>query len=53
MSLLILRAYLMLIHFHIYLVREDFSGLYKLVRNTETSKRPANPDAATANLCGS
>ena len=33
MSLLILRAYLMLIHFHIYLVRGDFSGLYKIVRN--------------------
>jgi len=47
MSLLILRAYLMLIHFHIYLFREDFSGLYRMVRTTETSKWPANPDTAT------
>ena len=47
MSLLILRAYLMLIHFHIYLFRGDFSGLYGIVRTTKTSKRPASPDAAT------
>lgn len=46
MSLLILRAYLMLIHFHIYLVRGDFSGLYKIVRNEETTEGPPNPYAA-------
>ena len=46
MSLLILRAYLMLIHFHIYLVRGDFSGLYKIVRNEEPNKGPSNPHAA-------
>jgi len=50
MTLLILRAYLTLIQFHIYLVRGDFSGLHRMVRNTETSKRPANPDAA-ARIC--
>jgi hypothetical protein len=47
MSLLIFRAYLMLIHFHIYLFRGDFSGLYRMVRTTETSGWPANPDTAT------
>lgn len=47
MSPLILKAYLMLIYFHIYLIRGDFSALYKVVRATETSKRPANPDATT------
>jgi Transglutaminase-like superfamily len=47
MSLLILKAYLMLIYFHIYLIRGDFSALYKVVRATETSRRPANADATT------
>lgn len=47
MSLLILKAYLMLVYFHIYLIRGDFSALYKVVRATETSTRPADPDATT------
>ena len=45
MSLLILRAYLMLIYFHFYLVRGDFSMLYKRVRNTQPRTAPSDPDA--------
>lgn len=45
MSLLVPRAYLMLIYFHRYLVRGDFSMLYKRVRNTQPSKAPSIPDA--------
>jgi hypothetical protein len=46
MSLLVPRAYLMLIYFHFYLVRGDFSMLYKRVRNTHPRKAPSIPDAA-------
>ncbi|MGH9697834.1 MAG: lasso peptide biosynthesis B2 protein [Candidatus Acidiferrales bacterium] len=42
---LVLRAYLMLIHFHIYLVRRDFSMLYKIVRDTQPGTEPSTPDA--------
>lgn len=45
MSLLVPRAYLMLIHFHFYLVRGDFSMLYKSVRNTQPRKAPSIHDA--------
>ena len=43
MSLLVLQAYLKLIHFHVYLVRGDFSALYKSVRNSQTTKRVPAP----------
>ena len=43
MSLLVLRAYVMLIHFHVYLRRGDFSTLYKKIRNTQTSHVPTIP----------
>ncbi len=45
MSLLVLRAYLMLIYFHFYLVRGDFSMLYKRIRNTRPRRAPSIPDA--------
>jgi hypothetical protein len=45
MSQLVLQAYLKLIHFHIYLARGDFSGLYKTVRNTRTSRAASIPGA--------
>jgi hypothetical protein len=43
MSLLVLQAYLNLIHFHVYLVRGDFSALYKRVHNSRASKRVPTP----------
>ena len=43
MSLLVLQAYLKLIHFHVYLVRGDFSALYKSVRNSQATKRVPAP----------
>jgi hypothetical protein len=43
MSLLVLRAYMTLIHFHVYLRRGDFSSLYKEVRNTPRSDVPTIP----------
>jgi hypothetical protein len=43
MSLLVLQAYLKLIHFHVYLVRGDFSALYKSVRNSRATKRVPAP----------
>ena len=43
MSLLVLQAYMKLIHFHVYLVRGDFSALYKSVRNSRATKRVPAP----------
>jgi hypothetical protein len=43
MSLLVLQAYLKLIRFHVYLVRGDFSALYKSVRNSRATKRVPAP----------
>jgi hypothetical protein len=43
MSLLVLQAYMKLIHFHVYLVRGDFSALYKRVRNSRASKMVPAP----------
>lgn len=37
MSLLVLQAYLRLLHFHFYLVRGDFSALYERVRKSEVN----------------
>jgi hypothetical protein len=45
MSLLVPRAYLMLIYFHFYLVRGNFSMLYTRVRNAQPRKAPSIPDA--------
>jgi hypothetical protein len=45
MSLLVQQAYLKLIHFHFYLVREDFSALYKRVRDTQMSEVVPIPGA--------
>jgi len=44
MSLLILQAYLRLLHFHLYLVRGDFSALYERVRRSEVNNVSAIPD---------
>jgi len=46
MSLLILRAYLRLIQFDLYLARGDFEALYNKVRNYPIGKKPMSPDAA-------
>ena len=45
MSLLVPRAYLMLIYFPLYLVRGDFSMLCKRVRNAKPRNAPSIPDA--------
>ena len=37
MSLLVLQAYLRLLHFHLYLVRGDFSALYGRVRKSKVN----------------
>ncbi len=44
MSLLVLQAYLRLLHFHLYLVRGDFSALYERVRKSEVNKVAPIPD---------
>jgi hypothetical protein len=44
MSLLVPRAYLMLVYFQFYLVRGDFSMLYKRVRNTQARNAPPIPE---------
>jgi hypothetical protein len=45
MSFLILKAYLMLIHFDLYLARGDFAGLYDKVSNHPVGKTTPSPDA--------
>ena len=45
MSLLVLQAYLKLLHFHLYLVRGDFSALYERVRKSEVNNVVPIPDA--------
>ena len=45
MSLLVLQAYLRLLHFHLYLVREDFSALYETVRKSEVNSVAVIPNA--------
>jgi len=44
MSLLIVQAYLRLLHFHLYLVRGDFSALYERVRKSKVNNVPPIPD---------
>ena len=44
MSLLVLQAYLSLLHFHLYLVREDFSALYERVRKSGVNSVARIPD---------
>ena len=44
MSLLVLQAYLRLLHFHLYLVREDFSALYERVRKSGVNSVARIPD---------
>lgn len=46
MSLLILRAYVMLIHFHIYLARGNFSALHEKVRNFPVNEVASIPGTA-------
>jgi hypothetical protein len=43
MSLLILKAYLKLIHFDFYLARGDFSALYDAVRKFPVAQRHSEP----------
>jgi hypothetical protein len=45
MSFLLLKAYLKLIHFDLYLVRGNFAALYDKVRNYRVGKRVPAPDA--------
>jgi len=45
MSILVLKAYLKLIHFDLYLARGNFSALYDKVRNYPVGKRAPAPDA--------
>jgi len=44
MSLLVLQAYLKLLHFHLYLVRGDFSALYERVRKSAVNQTTPIPD---------
>jgi hypothetical protein len=46
--LLILKAYLSLIRFDLYLARKDFESLYNKVRNYPTTKRTASPASLDA-----
>lgn len=43
MSFLVLKAYLKLIHFDLYLARGDFEALYDRVRNCPIEKKPVSP----------
>jgi hypothetical protein len=45
MLFLVLKAYLKLIHFDLYLVRGNFAALHDKVRKYPVSNRPAAPDA--------
>ncbi len=45
MSFLILKAYLKLIHFDLYLVRGNFAALYNKVRNYQIGKKASSHDA--------
>jgi hypothetical protein len=45
MSFLVLKAYLMLIHFDFYLARGNFAALYNKVRNYPVTKETLSPDA--------
>ena len=45
MSFLVLRAYLKLIYFDLYLARGNFSALYDKVRNYPAGKRTSSADA--------
>ncbi len=45
MSFLVLKAYLKLIHFDLYLARGNFAALYKKVRNYPTGSQTLGPEA--------
>jgi hypothetical protein len=45
MSFLVLKAYLKLIHFDLYLARGNFAALYQKVRNYPLRQQAAAPDA--------
>jgi hypothetical protein len=45
MSFLVLKAYLKLIHFDLYLARGNFASLYDKVRNSPVGKTTPSPDA--------
>jgi len=45
MSLLVLKAYLKLIHFDLYLARGNFAALYNKVRVYPIAKKSPTPDA--------
>jgi Transglutaminase-like superfamily len=45
MSFLVLRAYLKLIHFDLYLARGNFAALYEKVRRYPAGKQASPPDA--------
>jgi len=44
MSFLVLKAYLKLIHFDLYLARGNFAALYKKVRDYPIGKKSASPN---------
>lgn len=45
MSFLILKAYLRLIQFDVYLARGDFAALYDKIRNFPIDQKPPSPNA--------
>jgi hypothetical protein len=45
MSFLVLKAYLKLIHFDLYLARANFAALYNKVRNYPTGSQALGPEA--------
>lgn len=50
MLLLVLRAYMTLIHFHVYLLQRDFSTLYQEVHNT-TRRNVATMPNGVERIC--
>ena len=53
MSFLVLRAYLRLIQFDLYLARGNFQALYDKVRAYPIRKMPASADVNRTDLCSS
>jgi hypothetical protein len=50
MTLLVLKAFVKLIRFDLYLMRGDFAGLYRKVRNHPIGRKPVSADA-TKKIC--
>ncbi len=50
MSLLLLSAYLELARFELYLVRDDFEGLYQTVRKQSIDRRPTSSSSTSSSM---